>query len=128
MYNNNFGYYGHFTPFEFSPWGLVGLSLLGILAAVFIIAILALKGYSLWIAARRGEKWWFIAMLFINTLGLLELAYLIFVAKVLFNKHCSESECKCEHKECECKEGECDEGKCESHEHHHHHAHPHAHE
>ena len=100
MYNN-FNY-EHYGSFGFNPLWVVGFSLLGILAATFIIGILALKGYSLWTAAKRNEKWWFIALLFINTLGLLELAYLIFVAKVIFNKKC----CK-----------ECTD---ETHHHHHH--------
>jgi len=104
--NNNFGYYGHYASFGFNPWSGIGFSLLGILISFFVVALLALKGYSLWVSARRGEKWWFIALLFINTLGLLELAYLIFFAKTLFNKHCCE--------------GTCEEKKGESHEHHHH--------
>ena len=104
MMYNNFNY-EHYGSFGFNPLWAVGFSLLGILAAVFIVAILALKGYSLWIAARRNEKWWFIALLFINTLGLLELAYLIFVAKVIFNG----KKCK-----------DCKECTDESHHHHHH--------
>ena len=89
MYSN-FNY-GRFGSFGFNPLWVVGFSLLGIVAAIFIIAVLALKGYSLWVAAKRNEKWWFIVLLFINTLGLLELAYLIFVAKVIFNgKNCKE--------------------------------------
>lgn len=94
MYNNNFGYYGHYGSYGLSPLWVLGFSLLGILAFVFVIALLSLKGYALWTAAKRNEKWWFIALLFINTVGLLELAYLIFVAKVLFNakKHKSHQE------------------------------------
>ena len=122
MMNNNFGYYGHYNSFGFSPWGGVGFSLLGILISICVVALLVLKGYSLWTAARRGEKWWFIVLLFINTLGLLEIAYLIFVAKVLFGKHCSEGKCECENEE-----EKCDEEGCNSHEHHHH-SHPHKHE
>ncbi len=54
------------------------------LAAVFIPLILVvllwtivLKGYALWSAARGGQKGWFIALLIINTLGILEIVYLI---------------------------------------------------
>lgn len=39
------------------------------------------KGYALWTAAERREKWWFVALLVINTLAILEIAYLFFVAK-----------------------------------------------
>lgn len=94
MYDN-FNY-GHYGSFGFNPLWIVGFSLLGIVAGVLLLAVLALKGYALWTAAKRNEKWWFIALLFINTLGLLELAYLIFVAKVIFNgKNCKDcKECK----------------------------------
>ena len=34
------------------------------------------KGLALWKSARRGEKWWFIVLLVINTVGLLEILYL----------------------------------------------------
>jgi type IV secretory pathway TrbD component len=34
------------------------------------------KGIALWKAARLGQSWWFVALLLINTLGLLEILYL----------------------------------------------------
>lgn len=37
---------------------------------------LAWKGVALWHAARRGEPAWFVALLVINTLGVLEILYL----------------------------------------------------
>ena len=42
----------------------------------------AWKGLALWHAARRGEKWWFLAMLIINLLGILEIIYLFAVVKI----------------------------------------------
>jgi methionyl-tRNA synthetase len=45
------------------------------------ILLLALKGLALWVAAQNNSKGWFIALLFINTLGILELAYLFFFSK-----------------------------------------------
>ncbi|HQU08275.1 MAG: hypothetical protein B7X04_03720 [Parcubacteria group bacterium 21-54-25] len=45
---------------------------------VLLICIIVLKGYALWYSARAGQKWWFIAMLVINTLGILEIVYLLF--------------------------------------------------
>ncbi|MDP1707086.1 MAG: DUF5652 family protein [bacterium] len=49
------------------------------LPLIFIIVLwtIVLKGYALWIAARGGQKKWFIAILIINTLGILEIIYLI---------------------------------------------------
>lgn len=39
------------------------------------------KGFALWHSARRSETWWFIALLVVNTAGILEILYLFFVAK-----------------------------------------------
>jgi hypothetical protein len=39
------------------------------------------KGMALWHAARRNEKLWFILLLILNTVGILEIVYLVFVAK-----------------------------------------------
>jgi len=39
------------------------------------------KGIALWKSARRKEKWWFIALLVINTLGLLEILYIFVFSK-----------------------------------------------
>jgi len=46
---------------------------------ILVVALwtVVLKGYSLWYAARGGQKKWFIALLVINTLGILEIVYLI---------------------------------------------------
>lgn len=39
------------------------------------------KGLALWRAARRSDTAWFIVMLMVNTLGILEIIYYFFVAK-----------------------------------------------
>jgi methionyl-tRNA synthetase len=38
-------------------------------------------GFALWRAARSNQRNWFIAFLFIHTLGILELIYLFYFAK-----------------------------------------------
>ena len=53
----------------------------GGLLIVLILWVLPWKGYALWTAAKRGEKWWFAALLVINTLAILEIIYIFFVAK-----------------------------------------------
>jgi hypothetical protein len=68
-------FYGSYGALSTSPFGGVGFGIFGLL----LLAVLALKGYALWHAARRSEKWWFIALLIINTMGILELIYLIFI-------------------------------------------------
>lgn len=51
--------------------------LLGLIA----LWIIPWKGISLWKSARRGEKWWFIALLVVNTLGVLEILYIFVFSK-----------------------------------------------
>lgn len=65
----------------FPMFGLgLGLFTMGaLLFFVLMLAVVALKGYALWHAAKRDEKGWFIALLLINTIGILELVYLYFV-------------------------------------------------
>ena len=46
-----------------------------------VIWSLVWKGWALWLAAHRGEKVWFVALLAINTLGILEVVYIFLVAK-----------------------------------------------
>jgi len=59
----------------------------------YVVAFLAIigwsvvwKGLALWHSARRKEKGWFVVLLIVNTLGILEIVYLVFVAKVFDKK------------------------------------------
>ena len=132
MYDNFYpgrGFGGAVAGNSFGPGWFLGMSLLGGLFLLLVLVSLAIKGFALWHAAKRGEKWWFIALLLINTLGLLELVYLVFFAKVWFqgcckgmmgNKTCAHcSHCgkkcdgKCEEKGKTCDHEDCDCGDCE---------------
>lgn len=57
----------------------------GIFGTVIFILVLAWslvwKGMSLWRAARLGHRKWFIMLLIINTLGILEILYLFVFSK-----------------------------------------------
>ncbi|MDP2651585.1 MAG: DUF5652 family protein [bacterium] len=65
-----------YTPF-YSPF-TPELALIFVpIILVVVLWTVILKGYSLWYAARNGQKHWFIALLVINTLGILEIVYLI---------------------------------------------------
>ena len=77
---NSFGNNMFLGPGPFFGFGVLGI-LGGALFLALILAIIALKGYALWNAAKRDEKWWFVVMLVINTAGILELVYLLFVVK-----------------------------------------------
>jgi methionyl-tRNA synthetase len=39
------------------------------------------KGLALWHAAQRKEVWWFLAVLVLNTVGILEIVYLFGILK-----------------------------------------------
>ncbi len=70
-----------------------GMGITGILAGfagfivLFVIWTVVWKALALWHAARRGEKGWYIALLLINTIGILEIIYLFAVVKI--HKHSS---------------------------------------
>jgi len=51
----------------------------GALGLLFILAIvdLVLKGWALWRAGRMGKKWWFIALLVVNSAGILPTIFLL---------------------------------------------------
>lgn len=52
--------------------------------AVFIALLvwsLIWKGFALWKSARNGQRNWFIAMLVVNTIGILEIIYLFYFSK-----------------------------------------------
>ena len=53
---------------------------------IFIFVLFTLwsaiwKGIALWKAARRGETGWYVALLILNTVGILEIIYIFAVAK-----------------------------------------------
>ena len=66
------GYGGMMTPWagRFGAWFFL-----------LIIWSIIWKGLALWKAARRGSKPWFVALLVINTAGILEILYLFVFSK-----------------------------------------------
>lgn len=51
-----------------------------------ILWTLPWKGYALWKAARRGEKYWFMVMLVVNSYALIEILYIFVFAKDTFRE------------------------------------------
>lgn len=45
---------------------------------------LSWKGLALWLAARKKDKWWFVAILLLNTVGILEIFYIFAKRKYKF--------------------------------------------
>ena len=53
---------------------------------VAVIWTLFWKGTALWHAARKGNAAWFIILMFVNTLGFLEIIYLFGIQKIKSDK------------------------------------------
>lgn len=62
----------------FSPGNVV---LANIILMVLVLWSLVWKGIALWKAARNSAKIWFIALLIINTVGILEILYIFVFSK-----------------------------------------------
>lgn len=76
--------YGWFNNYSMMPFGFSD----GVLSFVVLAAIwdLVWKGLGLWRAAQRRESGWFVAILLINTLGILPLLYLYVFSKPVGEK------------------------------------------
>ncbi len=60
------------------------------LIIVFALWTLPWKAVALWRSARQDQKWWFITLLVINTVGLLEILYIFVFGKKKNEKNQSE--------------------------------------
>ena len=49
--------------------------------SLLILWTIPWKGVALWKAARRTDKWWFIVILIVNTLAILEILYIFIWSK-----------------------------------------------
>jgi methionyl-tRNA synthetase len=67
----------HDFPFLNSPFTAQPAAIFIPLILIAVLWTVVLKGWALWSAARGGQKGWFIALLIVNTLGILEIIYLI---------------------------------------------------
>jgi hypothetical protein len=59
----------------FGPWLII-----------LVLWSLFWKGLALWHSGRRGQPWWFVVMLIVNTIGILEIVYLFAVCKLKFSE------------------------------------------
>lgn len=82
MYTHHWG--GPDMWFINAPFGVAAL--FGSLVLVGVLWSVAWKGLGLWHSSRNGDMWWFIAILLINTIGILEIVYLFGIAKMKFNQ------------------------------------------
>jgi methionyl-tRNA synthetase len=85
MYDHMYGHPG------IGPWIVGFLAIAAPFLVIIIFWSLFWKGLALWHSARRREPVWFIIMLLVNTIGILEIVYLFGVAKLkwdeLFSYH-----------------------------------------
>ncbi len=51
------------------------------LFVLMLLWSLAWKGVALWKSARLHHKWWFVALLLVNSIGLLEIIYIFLIAR-----------------------------------------------
>jgi len=77
---------------DFLGLGFSNFTTLTPLFSLMVVWTLVWKGWALWIAAQKGSKKWFIALLIINTVGILEIVYIYVLSKK--KKTISESEAK----------------------------------
>lgn len=66
-----------FNPLQAGSYGIFGV----ILFILLLAWSFAWKGMALWRAARLGHTKWFIALLIVNTFGILEILYLYVFSK-----------------------------------------------
>ena len=64
---------------QIPSWALGGWMIIGLI--VLLIWSFIWKGIALWKAARNGSKVWYVVMLLVNTVGILEIIYIFAVAK-----------------------------------------------
>ncbi len=79
---------------------LAGLGVgLMVISLILFLALLGLKMWAVYTAAKRHEKWWFSFLFILNTCGILEIIYLVWVAKVFAKEEtCAECGEKVDHK------------------------------
>jgi hypothetical protein len=58
------------------------LGLTGFLLIPLVIWVIIWKGWALWRAAKNGSKVWFIVLLVLNTVGILDILYIFIFSKV----------------------------------------------
>jgi methionyl-tRNA synthetase len=59
---------------------------INIILLILIFWTIPWKIYAVWLSAKRDQKIWFVVLLFVNTIGILEIIYIFKIAK----KSCAE--------------------------------------
>ena len=73
---------GESAMYNYHGYPIFNLTVEGkLILLLAIIWSLIWKGMALWRSAQNGQKAWFIIMLIVNTLGILEIVYLVWFSK-----------------------------------------------
>lgn len=64
----------------------VSLTTIAIILAIISIWTLVWKGFALWKASKKNHWLWFIALLVVNTVGILEILYIFVFSKISLSK------------------------------------------
>lgn len=65
-------------PFDSLPFlDAVPAALVIVLLILLALWTIVIKAFALWHAARNSQTFWFVALLVVNSLGILELVYLL---------------------------------------------------
>ena len=52
-----------------------------LITLLLILWVIPWKGVALWKAARKSQEWWFVILLIVNTLAVLEILYIFVFSK-----------------------------------------------
>ena len=74
--------YGNYS----GGYGMGFLPTFGIGLILVMAWSLVWKGLALWHSSKRNQPWWFLILLVVNTMGILEIIYLFGVAKLKFDQ------------------------------------------
>ncbi len=69
-----------------SVWPVSGLHALAPFLPFLLLWEGFWKGLALWHSGRRGQSWWFVIILVVNTVGILAIIYLFAVAKLKWSE------------------------------------------
>lgn len=64
----------------------ISLGVLFVIIAIIGIWSLVWKGFALWKSARKNQMIWFIVLLVLNTVGILEILYIFVFSEMKFGK------------------------------------------
>jgi hypothetical protein len=72
---------------EFALWMVQNPTLFFVIVLVYAIWVAIWKGLALWKSARMKHTVWFIVLLIVNTVGILEILYIFVFSKIGQNKN-----------------------------------------